>query len=259
MIPFVLRLLDRYSWDERRVCELYRRSVERRKELGVEHVKREIVEGKLTVDQLPFAEQVKQVISINGISSLEKVGEVAEVGSADTDCLIDGKVVKYGNVIGCYEMRYGHGKGMPLVDAADQNAASPLDLQSLSLADDPSTETPRVGKRDGLSSWSNWWLGTGTTGGSAVSEAASLPTSNSELTPAQFTRYMVYVTQWRWLQCEDYIRCHGELGFWSMIHDCSCPQGYVSLWTRMRSLLGQYMPPVEEAWCASYAGRSQPH
>ena len=29
----------------------------------------------------------------------------------------------------------------------------------------------------------------------------------------------------------------------------SCPAGYVSLWSRMRSLMGQYMPPVEEA-CA---------
>lgn len=38
-------------------------------------------------------------------------------------------------------------------------------------------------------------------------------------------------------------------GFWSMIHDCSCPAGYASLWSRMRSLLGAYMPPVEEA-CA---------
>ena len=69
------------------------------------------------------------------------------------------------------------------------------------------------------------------------------------MTPAEFTRYMVYVTQWRWLQCESYIRRHGELGFWSMIHDCSCPQGYLSLWSRMRSLLNQFMPPVEEA-CA---------
>jgi hypothetical protein len=263
------RLLDRYSWDEKKVCELYRRSLDRRKALGVDAVKREIEEGKLTVDQLPYAEQVRQVISINGICSLEKSKPLAD--SPDTECLIDGKTVKYGNVIGCYEMRYGHGKGKPLVDAATAAAAAanpPDDLASLNLkdgggdgggdaaggdaagGDTPRTAAAAATSSSGNSSWSSWWYGTNNSSSSGGSGGTAEPGSSSDdLTPQQFTRYMVYVTQWRWLQCENYIRMHGELGFWSMIHDCSCPQGYVSLWTRMRSLLGQYMPPVEEA-CA---------
>ena len=48
-------LLDRYSWDEKRVCELYRKSLERRKELGLEEVKRDIVRSNLQLDQLPYA------------------------------------------------------------------------------------------------------------------------------------------------------------------------------------------------------------
>ena len=48
-------LLDRYSWDEARVCELYRKSVRRRRELGLEQVKRHIVSGSLELEQLPHA------------------------------------------------------------------------------------------------------------------------------------------------------------------------------------------------------------
>lgn len=256
------RLLDRYSWDETKVCELYRRSIARRKELGVDHVKREIVEGNLTVDQLPYAQQVKQMISINGVTSLEKIGKLAGAEGADHDCLIDGKLVKYGDVIGCYEMRYGHGKGKPLARSSFTAAAPPCELSAHSLGDDAASaaHTQRTGEvvatSTGVaSSWSNWWCGATTSGSGSGSCTPCDAAPDAELTPAQFTRYMVYVTQWRWLQCENYIRRHGELGFWSMIHDCSCPQGYVSLWTRMRSLLGQYMPPVEEAWYASSASK----
>ena len=192
------RLLDRYSWDEKRVVELYRRSVERRKDLGMDAVKREIQRDNLQLDSLPHAKEVRSVISVNGSSSLEKVVKSPRGGSGSDGVVIDGKQVAYGDVIGCYEMRYGHGK--------------------------PAT---------------------GAGGGGLASTSSS---ESNAVSPDQFTRYMVYVTQWRWLQCEDYIRRHGELGFWSMIHDCSCPQGYVSLWSRMRSLLNQYMPPVEEAW-----------
>ena len=193
------RLLDRYSWDEKRVVELYRRSVERRKDLGMDAVKREIQRDNLQLDSLPHAKEVRSVISVNGSSSLEKVVKSPRGGSGSDGVGIDGKQVAYGDVIGCYEMRYGHGK--------------------------PAT---------------------GAGGGGLASTSSS---ESNAVSPDQFTRYMVYVTQWRWLQCEDYIRRHGELGFWSMIHDCSCPAGYISLWSRMRSLLYQYMPPVEEA-CA---------
>ena len=190
-LPPPVRLLDRYGWDEKKVCELYRKSVARRSELGLAKVKADIVDKDLKLETLPHAAEVKQVIAVNGMTSLEKPSSASTAGA---ECVVDGKQVAYGDVIGCYELRYGHGQG-----AGSANAAS-------------------------------------TDGGDPV-------------TPQQFTQYMVYVTQWRWLQCENYIRRHGELGFWSMIHDCSCPAGYVSLWSRMRNLLGQYMPPVEEA-CA---------
>ena len=190
--PMIGMLLDRYSWDQAKVVELYKRSLERRVALGVSKIKEDIVRGGLGLDDLPHARAVKGVVRVNGTSSLEKAQAVAS--SSDNDVEIDGKKVKYGDVIGCYELRYGHGK----------------------------------------------------VGMSATAPAADEP---PPVTPADFTKYMVYVTQWRWLQCENYIRRHGELGFWSMIHDISCPQGYISLWNRMRSLLGQYMPPVEEA-CA---------
>ena len=57
ILSFVLprRLLDRYSWDEKRVVELYRRSVERRKDLGMDAVKREIQRDNLQLDSLPHA------------------------------------------------------------------------------------------------------------------------------------------------------------------------------------------------------------
>ena len=231
--PFIGMLLDRYSWDENKVCELYRRSLERRKTLGLDKVKRDIVEGGLNLNQLPHAKEVRQVISVNGASSLEKMGgKLRSSDDTDTDCLIDGKKVKYGDVLGCYELRYGHGRTAP-VQAADG-------------ADAAAEKAAEAGSESARSSWSSWsaWAT-----GSSASAAATITPDETTLTPAQFTRYMVYVTQWRWLQCENYIRKHGELGFWSMIHDCSCPAGYVSLWGRMRNLLGQYMPPVEEA-CA---------
>ena len=130
---------------------------------------------------------------------------------------------------------------MRLQEGGDEAAAE--------ASDTPRTAAAAATSSSGSSSWSSWWYGTSKDSSSATAASSGAGPSSDDLTPAQFTRYMVYVTQWRWLQCEEYIRRHGELGFWSMIHDCSCPQGYVSLWTRMRSLLGQYMPPVEEAWC----------
>lgn len=188
-------LLDRFSWDEKRVCEMYRKSVEKRKEIGLEQIRQDIIRHEWSLEALPHAADVRQVISVNGSCGLEKAASVAGPAKAVS---IDGKDVNYGDVIGCYELRYGHGQG-------------------------------KAAKGD--------------SGGGIT----SLDAEQQPVTPAQFTKYMVYVTQWRWLQCETYIRRHGELGFWSMIHDCSCPAGYVSLWSRMRSLLGQYMPPVEEA------------
>ena len=218
--PIIGMLLDRYSWDEARVCELYRKSVRRRRELGLEQVKRHIVADSLDLEQLPHAAEVRRVMSINGTTSLEKESAVTKAAKkADTDCLIDGKQVAYGHVIGCYEMRYGHG-------------AAKADAKSAAKGATPAVTT--AAQETGA-------------GGEAASEAAAA--SGAPVSPDQFTKYMVYVTQWRWLQCENYIRRHGELGFWSMIHDCSCPAGYVSLWSRMRNLFGQYMPPVEEA-CA---------
>jgi hypothetical protein len=201
----VPRLLDRYSWDQKKVCELYRKSVERRKALGLDAIKHDIVHNSLELETLPHAAEVRQVISVNGSCSLDKPAKTSLGKPGETDCLIDGKSVKYGDVIGCYELRYGHGKP--------------------ASADHPDDATGGLASSGGEGS------------------------SARQVSPQQFTKYMVYVTQWRWLQCEDYIRRHGELGFWSMIHDCSCPQGYMSLWSRMRSLLGQYMPPVEDA-CA---------
>mmetsp|Transcript_19607 Transcript_19607/g.32688 ORF Transcript_19607/g.32688 Transcript_19607/m.32688 type:complete len:322 (+) Transcript_19607:112-1077(+) len=67
------------------------------------------------------------------------------------------------------------------------------------------------------------------------------------VTPADFTKYMLYVTQWRWIQCENYARQHGELGFWSMVHDLSCPQGFLSVWSKARKVINNYISPVEEA------------
>jgi len=70
---------------------------------------------------------------------------------------------------------------------------------------------------------------------------------SSLVTPSDFTRYMLYVTQWRWLQCERYAQRHGEIGLWSMVHDLSCPSGFFSLWSRARSVFNKYLSPVEEA------------
>lgn len=189
--PMIGMLLDRYSWDQAKVVELYQKSLDRRKVLGMAEIRDDIIRGGLSLDQLPHADRVKDIIRVNGSSSLEKPAPNGASGEAG-GVMINGKAVAYGDVIGSYELRYGHGSA----GAADASADAP----------------PPV-------------------------------------TPADFTKYMTYVTQWRWLQCEYYIRRHGELGFWAMIHDISCPAGYLSLWSRMRSLLGHYMPPVEEA-CA---------
>ena len=62
---------------------------------------------------------------------------------------------------------------------------------------------------------------------------------SSLVTPSDFTRYMLYVTQWRWLQCERYAQRHGEIGLWSMVHDLSCPSGFFSLWSRARSVFNK--------------------
>ena len=148
-------------------------------------VKAEIQRGSGELRDLPGDGLVRSVISINGSTSTDRPTMTSAVGGST---VVNGQNVGYGDVIGCYELRYGHG-------------AAP-----------------------------------------AAGEPPPKPPSCDE-----FTRYMVYVTQWRWLQCERYIHRHGELGFWSMIHDCSCPSGVLSLWSRMRSILREYMPPVEEA------------
>lgn len=166
--PMIGMLLDRYAWDHKKVVELYQASVERRNTLGMGKVREDIVSNGLSLDQLPHAKSIKQLVTVNGSSGIEHAAS-ASPGAGDVE--IDGKKIKYGNVIGCYEMRYGHGK---VIDEGGESGAA---------GDHP-----------------------------AVS-------------PQDFTQYMVYVTQWRWLQCEQYIRRHGELGFWSMIHDISCPQG----------------------------------
>ena len=77
------RLLDRYSWDEKRVVELYRRSVERRKDLGMDAVKREIQRDNLQLDSLPHAKEVRSVISVNGSSSVDKAYKTATEKSAE--------------------------------------------------------------------------------------------------------------------------------------------------------------------------------
>ena len=133
-------MLDRYGWDEKKVCELYRKSVERRSALGLAKVKQDIVEKDLKLEQLPHAADIKQVVAINGATSLEK----PPPRSGNAECIVDGKQVTYGDVIGCYEMRHGQGE----------------------------TEGQ---------------------------EPDAMP-----ITPDQFATYMMYVTQWRWLQCERY-------------------------------------------------------
>jgi hypothetical protein len=177
-------LLDRFSWDKDRVIEVYKTSVKKRQDLGLAEIKKDLVDNDLTLQTLPYAEAIRQVIAVNGSTSINKPTKGSTDGASST--VVDGKSVAYGDVIGCYEMRYGHGEPK--------------------TTDDPES-----------------------------------------VTCDQFARYMLYVTQWRWLQCEKYIHRHGELGFWSMIHDIECPAGYMSLWGRMRKLLGTYMPAVEDA------------
>ena len=230
-------LLDRYSWNEGKVVDLYNRSVARREELGCRAIRQEIMSNNLTLEQFPHHQAVGKVIPIFASTSLERPKPVA--GKEQT-VTIDGKQVSAGDVIGCYELRYGEGEST---------------------------------------------------------------TQEATVTPQEFTKYMVYVTQWRWMQCEAYIHRHGRcaatqtqpltctqtrricghppnhtilavrvcsltrkcaaarahpvpaqptryvwhrLGFWSMIHDLSCPQGFLSLWGRARSIFGSYMTPVEE-------------
>ena len=71
-------------------------------------------------------------------------------------------------------------------------------------------------------------------------------------------RDRLYVTQWRWIQCERYAREHGELGFWSMMHDLSCPSGFTSLWSRTRSIFHTYLKPVRcwRSHCAACGCRA---
>lgn len=192
-------MLDRFAWDEQKVITMYEKSARRRKELGLAEIKADIQRnspdgrGSGELRNLPHDAAVRSMITINGSTSSEK--PAGRPGGEAEVTIVHGRPVHYGDVIGCYELRYGH-CSKPAATAA-----------------------------------------------SAASEAPRPPPLSTE----QFTRYMVYVTQWRWLQCERYIHRHGELGFWSIIHDVSCPAGYISLWGRMRSLLREYMPPVEEA------------
>ena len=168
--PMIGMLLDRYSWDHARVVELFKSSLQRRNDLGMSKVREEIVSGNLGLQQLPHADEVRQVVAINGSTSAEKASTNGAAAAGES-VIVDGKALKFGDVIGCYELRYGH-QGQGSVPAGGQGG-----------------------------------------------ESSRVPVS-----PDQFTKYMVYVTQWRWLQCEHYIRRHGELGFWSMIHDISCPE-----------------------------------
>ena len=69
--PMIGMLLDRYSWDQAKVVELYKRSLERRLALGVSKIKEDIVRGGLGLDDLPHARAVKGVVRVNGTSSLE--------------------------------------------------------------------------------------------------------------------------------------------------------------------------------------------
>jgi hypothetical protein len=73
--------------------------------------------------------------------------------------------------------------------------------------------------------------------------ARSPPTRTATDPPAGPARRL-YVTQWRWIQCERYARAHGVLGFWSMVHDLSCPTGFMSLWSKARTVFNNYLKPV---------------
>ena len=188
--PMIGMLLDRLGWKHDKVVEAYNESVERRRALGTGELRAKILSGNLGLDDAPFAAQVRAKMVINASVSLNKAAGVSGGGKP-------GKVASY-DVIGSYELRYGH---------SSSNGAT------------SNHESSRHSKAD----------------------------KSSMVTAAQFTEYMVYVTVWRWLQLELYIRRHGELGFWSMIHDISCPEGYMALWSRFRNLLNEYMPPVNEA------------
>ena len=213
--PMIGMLLDRFSWDHDKVVERYKTSLARREELGLAKVKADIVDGGLGLDRLPHAAEVGRVIKINGCSSLERPERGAATGDQE-GVLVNGKRVAFGDVIGCYEMRYGH--SAVVAAAAEPPAAVAPEA--------PAPAPAAVAAPEALPA-------------SARSGAQTARSGAEKVSPQQFTEYMVYVTQWRWLQCEDYIRLHGELGFWSMIHDLSCPAGYISLWSRMRSLLKQ--------------------
>lgn len=181
-------LLDRFSWDSRRVIEMYKHSVEKRQRLGLAEIKRDMIENDLNISTLPHADRVKQVIAANGSTSTDKPSSIARTAGAASSTIVDGKTVAYGDVIGCYEMRYGHGV----------RRAPPSDIP---------TATPRY-ILTGAQHWQN---------------NAKAATEPDAVSPEEFTRYMLYVTQWRWLQCERYIHRHGQLGFWSIVHDISCP------------------------------------
>ena len=70
IVPPSRRLLDRYGWDEKKVCELYRKSVERRSALGLAKVKQDIVEKDLKLEQLPHAADIKQVVAPRSYDSV---------------------------------------------------------------------------------------------------------------------------------------------------------------------------------------------
>ncbi|KAL1520631.1 hypothetical protein AB1Y20_022205 [Prymnesium parvum] len=175
-------MLDRFGWDQQKVVEMYQQSVARRAQMGMNAIREDIQTNGLTLEQFPHHHEVGRVIPIFASTSLERPAVSA---GAEKSVVVDGKTVVAGDVIGCYEMRYGQGES----------------------------------------------------------------TDQTTVTPQQFTKYMLYVTQWRWLQCEAYIQRHGRLGFWSMIHDLSCPYSFFTLWGRARSIFTSYMNPVEES-CA---------
>eukprot|EP00966_Prymnesium_polylepis_P156479 3615410-Prymnesium_polylepis.1 len=135
-------MLDRFAWDHQKVVDIYKKSVDRRSQLGLKAIRDDIQSNQLALDHFPHHKDVGQVIPIFASTSLERPVPVAE---AETSVLVEGKKIAAGDVIGCYEMRYGQGESTA---------------------------------------------------------------ESSTVTPQEFTKYMLYVTQWRWMQCEAYIhRC----------------------------------------------------
>lgn len=178
-------LLDRFSWDMPKVIERYETSLRRRSELGLAAIKKDILDNQLNETNFPHAAEVARLMPTFASTSQERL-DLISTGAGTL--MINGQQVEHGNVIGCFELRYGQG------DVANAG-------QSVTV------------------------------------------------TPEEFALYMTYVTAWRWIECEKYVRTHGDFGFWSLIHDLSCPKGIISLYGRCRSLIGDYISPVEDA-CA---------